>query len=97
MADQHVKILPNIYNILFLSSLSKAILNIILNMIFPNGHDKNRTVQKSPNTILRLDLLSCLITRAHLCATCLFATNSFGKYIVISDMIYFKRFYVIYL
>ena len=48
MADQHVKILPNICNILFLSSLSKAILNIILNMIFPNGHDKNRTVQKSP-------------------------------------------------
>ena len=48
MADQHVKILPNIRNISFLSSLSKAILNIILNMIFPNGQDENCTVQKSP-------------------------------------------------
>ena len=47
--------------------------------------------------ILCLDLLSYLTTRVHLCATYLFATNFFGKYIVISDMIYFKRIYVDYL
>ena len=47
--------------------------------------------------ILRPDLLSYLTKRVHLCATYLFATNLFGKYIVISDMIYFKRIYVDYL
>ena len=47
--------------------------------------------------ILRLDLLSYLTTRVHFCATYLFATNFFGKYIVISDMIYLKRIYVDYL
>ena len=44
-----------------------------------------------------LDLLSYLTIRVHLCATYLFTTNFFGKYIVISDMIYFKRIYVDYL
>ena len=47
--------------------------------------------------ILRPHLLTHLTTRVHLCATYLFATNFFGKYIVISDMIYFKRIYVDYL
>ena len=47
--------------------------------------------------ILCPDLLSYLTTKVHLFATHLFATNFFGKYIVISDMMYFTLIYVDYL
>ena len=47
--------------------------------------------------VLCPDLLSYLTTKVHLFATYLFATNFFGKYIVISDMMYFTLIYVDYL